>query len=208
MVPLQPGQPPTVGAETWIGIKVGAGGEDHTAALVACGVERDDGIDRFPIAGVVLAHGDESRAVRIEDHIGVAQCARWRDRPGRVVAVYSVEPGVGKVREDEHAVSHRVRTAAVLVDAGAGVESGWDGISDRPVRGATHDDRASGFRRAVLDPVDIVTVDTGAYDADALPRNEVSGDWRAPGAVGSGFGGLSHEMFLRVSGWQGVRVSG
>ena len=36
-------------------------------------VERDDGIDRFPVAGVVLAHGDEPRPLRIEDHVGVAQ---------------------------------------------------------------------------------------------------------------------------------------
>ena len=139
MVPLQPGQPPAVGAEARIGVEVGAGGEDHAAALVAVRVERDDGIDGFPIAGVILAHGDEPLAVRIEDHVGVAQRAFRRDRPRRVVAVDAVEPGVGEVREDEHAVAHRVRAAAVLVDAGAGVESRRNGIGDRAVRGAAHD---------------------------------------------------------------------
>jgi hypothetical protein len=186
---LQPSQPLAVRAEAGTGVKIRTRGEDHAAALVAVRIERNNGIGGFPIAGMILPHRDEPGALWIKDHIGVAQWAFRRDRPRRIVAIDAVEPGVGEVREDEHAVAHHVRASTVLVDAGTSIESTWNGIGDRSVRGTTHDHRAPGLRRPVLDPVDVVPIDARAYDANALPRDEVGGDRRPPGAVGSDFGG-------------------
>src|SRR5258708_30975591 len=73
-------------------------------------VNRNDRVDRLPVAAMVLAHADPAIARLVDHAVGKAPAARrrgWcrRERLRRAVPL-AIKPPVGEIPEDERAARH------------------------------------------------------------------------------------------------------
>ena len=184
VVPFQPCEHRTVRRQARCGQEVRTLHEDARDALA---VERDldDRGGGLALAGVVLAHGDESSPGDIEADIGIAVVALGGDRLGLGdPGVQPVQPPIGPIREDDRAAGHGVRPAAVFVDAAADVERGGRHIGDRAVGRPTDENAAASLRGPPLDPVDLVAIDPRLAEPDRIAEQVVDPDGGWPCAEG------------------------
>ncbi len=185
MIPLQPRQPPSVGAEHRIGDEVGAGHE-HFAGRQRGRAERhrDDGRGRLRVAlGVVLAHAQQSLAASVDPALRV-EIARQRERRGRGPGGEGVQLLVGEVRGVDRALVDGVGGAAVLVHAAADVEPGRRHVCRGAPRRRAHEHVAPAFRRPALQPVEVVAVNGDLSETQGAGRGPRGRERRGPGAVG------------------------
>ena len=125
---------------------------------------------------MVLTHADPA-PVRVDHAVRVAPGTLGRERPG----VETVQAAVGVVREPEPPARHRIRAAAVLVDAGPHVE--WRG---RQFDAVPHHGRPAAFLRPRLHPVHLAPVDPDLREADRLRDDQVRANGRLPASIGRG----------------------
>ena len=148
------------------------------------------------MTGMVLADGVIKISAPIELPVGEtvrrAGCewSRWR------VKRLEVKPLVGEIGKDDGAVGNGVIATAVLVHAGAGVESRWRDINDFPGGGAPHDYLTAAFLGAPLDPIDVMAVDADLFQADLATADYFGSDRRFPRTKGGN--DRCHKMFRAV----------
>ncbi len=183
VVPLEPGEPGPVRRQTGSGEEVGAFDEDPRRPFAIEG-HVDDRRDGLAIAAVILAHGQEPAAPAVEPQVGVAVVTLGRDGLGlRAARVQAVQPAVSPVREDDRATGHRVRAAAVFVDARPDVERRARHVLGRAVGRAPHEDAPAGFGGPALDPVDLVAVDPRLTEPDRIAEQVLDAERRRPAPV-------------------------
>src|SRR5581483_39525 len=188
MVPLQPREPRAVGRQPRVRIEVGARGKHLWVGLQADALQGngDDLVARFSRATVILAHADHALALRVDFEVRVLTLRRARQRDWRAITRLAEELVVGEAREvaEIHsAVAHRVAAAAVLMHAGARVETLRRDVVDAAIGAAAHDDRASLLLRPGLDPVDVAAIELNLIETRRAGRDLRSGERRNPGAV-------------------------
>ena len=129
---------------------------DHSWPVGPVDRERDEGVGRFPVGVVSLADTYHPVTGKHEVRVAVAGgdlrlgCDRRSLSAGN-----AVDTLVGEVAGDENAVGYGIRTAAVLVDAGSGVERRGDDISNNTTTVAAHDRLPTALDRPGLDPIQI-----------------------------------------------------
>jgi len=123
---------------------------------------------------VVLADADQAAPARVSNGIGVAPIDGWRERLGDATGPLAVEALIAQVGKVDRAVQDGKGTAAVLMDAGAGVKGSWGHIAQAPVGRPAHDDVAAALRRPQLDPVDVLAVKGDLLQPDR-PRDDQVG---------------------------------
>jgi hypothetical protein len=99
MVPRQPGQPPAVAAQARRRIKIISRHQDVSGAPLIH-VDAHDGVDCFPVTGVVLAHAEKKISSAINDAVGVAQISGRRQRARGQSRLTYIQPLIGKIRKD------------------------------------------------------------------------------------------------------------
>src|SRR5262245_40683368 len=129
-------------------------------------IDSNDGINRFALPGMILAHAIETISAPIELAIGITHCGSWGQRRGFANETLEVQPLIGEVGKNNRAVQYRVVAAPILMHAGARIEPQWSHIGDCPVAGPAHDDFSTAFLRTPLDPIDVITVDADLLQAD------------------------------------------
>ena len=183
VIPGEPGQVFAVGRQARRRVEIVARHQERPAVQVAAGADRDEGVDRFAGAGVILAHGDQMIPCRIEDGIRKAVGRRGGDGDRGGVAGLAIQPLVVEVAEPEHAVGDHIGPAAVFVNAGPGVESLWRAIERCAIRLALDDDLPSALGRPQFDPIHIRPIRGHLGQLDGLCRDAVGGDGRFPRTV-------------------------
>src|SRR4030095_8477468 len=88
-----------------------------------------------------------------------------------------------------------VIAAAIFVNAGARIESGWIDVGGCAVARSPNDHLAPLLRRAHFDPVGIVSIQPRLAQTNCLSNYEVRGNRRFPGSVRSGFH-ISHSLMI------------
>ena len=184
VVPADPREPAPVGAEARRGVEVEAAVNRRWLAPAA-GHRHEQGLGLLARAAMVLGHADQPAPGVVHGRVGVADGDRRRDRSRRLGAVHrpAVQPLVGEVREVRHAVRHRQRPAAVLVDPGPGVVGGRRQLRHRAVRGQPHRRAPARLVRTRLDPVHVVAVDGDAFEPQRSRGQHLGGDRRLPRPV-------------------------
>ncbi len=99
---------------------------------------------------MVLPHGDDAATVLVDEHVGVADVGRGRDRAWCGVAVLAVEALVTVVGEEQRPVLDRVVAAPVLVNAAARVVALGDEVFDAAVGVAPADHDAAALVSPLL----------------------------------------------------------
>ena len=183
MVPAQPGEPAAVGRQARAGEEVVAAGQ-HRLLAGAQG-DGDDRVDRLARGRVVLAHGDQPVARRVEHRVGVAEGAAAGDGPRRLAAAHAPDPLVGVVAEEELAVGGDDEgAAAVLVHPVAGVEGRRVDVGAASVGGALDDDVATVLGRPAFAGEDGVAGDRDLAEAHGGGGQRLGAERRPPAAEG------------------------
>src|SRR5579884_2072967 len=138
---------------------------------------------------VVLAHRDDAIATRVVHEVRVPQRSLTGDGARCATGVEPVETAVGDVAVPHDSVAHGHRAAAVFVHPRAHVVGCAGDVGDVAGRVAANEHVAPLVGGAQLHPVEVVAVDGGAADADALLGEHVGADGGAPGAAGRRGGG-------------------
>ena len=127
MIPRQPGEPVAVRRQPRRRKEIVAARE-HATGVAAAETDGDDGVDRLAPGGVILAHADPAIVAVIDHPVGEPPLPVTRRRLRRqrlrhgYVRRQTIETAVGEVGEDDGAVPHGPRAAAVFVHARARVE--------------------------------------------------------------------------------------
>ena len=128
VVPRDPCQLRAIRGHRWSLREVGPA-EDGNDGVVIAGrrtVQRNchDGVDGFAFARVILGHRVDEAAHVGNPEVAVTNLRQGRQRSyaaARLRRIKGVHASVGAIRENDDAVVHRVRLAAILMDAGANV---------------------------------------------------------------------------------------
>ena len=172
MVPAQPGQTAAVGTQPRAGVEITAGHQHPTVARVES--ESDDGVDGFTV-GLTVIFPDTHQTVpmRVNLPVGIAQVFVRGDGLGRGICLLTIHPLIGKVGEIQAAPMDNTRSAAVLMDSGAGVERGGRAVPYAAVRAALDNDIPAALGRPLFHPVDLVSVECDLTQPDDGRNDEV-----------------------------------
>ena len=208
VVPLEPGQMASVGADAGCGDEVGARHQDGGLVDVAAGPgpHGHDLVARLGVVsrdrdGMVLADADDPPGVGGEPAVGVAVAVlvgRLGGEGERMVGtgVETPQPLVGPVREHQVGLVQPPGPTAVLVHPGAGGEALGQHVDPSTAGPVAHELHPSTLLRARLGPPHVDHPDRGLADRDALRHDQLGGDRRRPAAVGP----LGHVPSLSVMG--------
>jgi hypothetical protein len=147
-------------------------------ALATVEVQDDDAVDRLAGGAMVLAHRQHPLARGIELEIGVAQpaVACGRDRPRLAPLLEPVEPLVGEVDRDDHALADRVSAAPVFVDPRADVERRRGHIRGGARERPAHQHGAPAFLWPGLEPVGDLAIEHRLGEPDLGGGDQIGAD--------------------------------
>jgi hypothetical protein len=150
----------------------------------------DDAVCTFDaIYAVAFAHTDDMTAVRGDDWVGKADCARylWLFGERRDFAIEAATPQtlVDKIREIDHTLVHCVALAPVFVHGGTSAEWDWQKILGGPVGSSDNNHLAPLLRWSAFVPEDVFVFDNDLRGNDNLLDEEFAGDRRFPRTVRS-----------------------
>ena len=186
MIPSQPGQPRSIGAEARGSVEVVAGNE-HGPGGPAAQVDGHQGVDGFSSrVGMILTHTDQTIATAIDDGIGVPEAVSGRQPFRRPARPLPVELLVVVIRKVHDAPRDGDGAAPVFVRPRAGVERGWCDVGDRTIGCAAHNHVASALSRPLLDPIDVTSVDGDLPKCQGRRSHQFGGDRGRPRAVRGG----------------------
>ena len=185
MIPRQPSQPGTVGADRRIAAEV-ATFDQHLTGAAGRQVQCHDGVDRLaPRHAMVLAHAHQAAPAAVHHPVAETQVAPFRsDRHRRRARLLPVHPLVGEVGEPHHAVRDPEAEPAVLVHPGTHVERRRGHVVHGAVQGAAHDHVAAAVGGTRLHPVHVVAVELDRPQAHRVLDDQIGGDGRLPRTVG------------------------
>ncbi len=181
MVPAEPGEVLAVGAEARRAEEIVAFGQ-HPARTLTVQAERHDAVHGLALAAMVLAHREDAAAAQVGLEIGIAQAAGRGQRLRCLARSQPVQPLVGEIDRDDHAIAHQPGAAAILVHAGADIEARRGDVG-ATVRALRHQHGAAGFLRPRLGPVDHAAVERRLAEPDLRRRHQLRRDRRAPRSV-------------------------
>src|SRR5215470_3017091 len=161
MVPPEPCQVVSIGAQAGRGIEIVPGGDDQ--GLAALHRDAYQGVGCLPsLQRVILGHADDALPATIEYRVRIPQFTGRSEGnglppraggPGLVV-----QTPVREVRKVDLAFGDEIRSASIFVHARACIGGLGRYVGCPPIGGSPDDDAPSGFRRTALYPVDVVAV--------------------------------------------------
>src|SRR5215207_4244746 len=180
MVPRQPDETPSIGAQARRGVEVVA--RDQHAFLTAPQVYADYLVYGF-VSGVVFPHGDKAVAVPIYHHVRVSSAGLRRQRRWLAASGPVVDPLVGEVREVDRAYVGGAAASAVLVHPSARVERLRRNVLGSSVRRQERDDVAPALAGPPLQTVHVPTIYHDFRQPHHAPDDLIRGDRGPPGTV-------------------------
>src|SRR5260370_36967867 len=127
--------------------------------------------DAVPAAGIDQGRGITPSPFRTKGH-------------RRFTLFLPIEPLVVIVAEINGSFVDRVGSAAIFMDARAGVERGRCDVLDGPIGALADDDIPTFFRRPGFDPIQIGVVHDNLFQTNGAGHDQVGSKRRFPGAVG------------------------
>ena len=138
---------------------------------------------------MILADADQSLTCSIEGRVSVEPIAGWRDRrrrarPSVCCDLDAIDSLIGEVREIHRTIREHEGSPAVLLHAGADVETRWRHLAAAAVGPHAHEHVASAVLWPSLQPVHIVAIDGDAAHPKALRGDRFGRDWGRPRSEG------------------------
>src|SRR5712691_6276388 len=133
VVPREPREPASFGAELWRRVEIVAARE-HDRIASPVHIECDERVDSlaFP-ARMVLAHGEDTLAFAVDREVRMAHIPLGADGARRPCGILPVETLVIEVGEPDGAVADRVIAAAIFMDARTRIEAARCDVGNRAV---------------------------------------------------------------------------